>query len=187
MNIRETIENLQHFVHSELNENKLIERGSELLDSLRQCWPSQKSEFTETDIQLLQRISSSIKAVQEFSEILEDFQCLTDKEDVNETIGSLYSVVEKIEGFAITARVQKEIRELLEKRANMPSRESLESDKKLSRAISQLDSRNRACKKCGARMVIRKGNGAYFWGCSTFPSCWGKSWLTKEELNIIHG
>ncbi len=187
MDIKEKIEKLQIVVHSEFNENKLIEKGNELLDSLRQCWRSQKNEFTETDIQLLQRISLSIEAVQEFSEVLEEFQYVTDKEDVDEIIGSLYSVLEKIEGLAVKARVQKEIRELLEKRANLPTRESLVSDLKLSRAISQLDSSNRVCKKCGARMVIREGASGYFWGCSTFPRCWGKSCLTKEERNIIQG
>ncbi|HHB77166.1 MAG TPA: hypothetical protein ENK84_11610 [Desulfobulbus sp.] len=185
MSVKDKILELQHIFHSEPNENKLMEKGSDLLDSLRQYWRSQKEEFTESDIQLLQRISSAFDAVEEFTETVETFPYLVDKEDVDETIGSLYSIVQKIEGFAFTARVQKEIRELLEKRVHLPSRESRNRDLNRSRAIHKLDVKNRKCKKCGAGMVVREGKNGYFWGCSTFPICWETTRLTQKEINII--
>ena len=40
-------------------------------------------------------------------------------------------------------------------------------------------------KNCDCKMVIRQGNGAYFWGCSAFPKCWNKQWLKKEELELL--
>ena len=185
MSVKEKIENLQQIVQSELNEKKFVEKGNKLLNSLRNSWQTQKNEFTKSDIQLLSKISLSIDAVQEFNDTLEIFPYLEDKEDVDETIGTLYSVIEKIEGYAVTARVQKEIRELLIKKSNLPSRELREHDLNLSRALNQLNNRNRKCKKCGAKMVIREGNTGYFWGCSTFPNCWGKSRLTNNELSIL--
>ena len=169
MNIKETINILTELVHKEINEENLISKGEELINSLRNCWKSQNKEFTEADIKLLKKISTQLAAIQEFTEILDDFPNLTDKEDVDETIGTLYSVVEKVEGLAVAARVHKEIRELIEKKTSLPFRESREKNEELRRAINSLDYNAPTCKKCGERMVIREGDGVYFWGCSMFP------------------
>jgi len=34
-------------------------------------------------------------------------------------------------------------------------------------------------------MVLREGNGSYFWGCERFPECWGKKLLRKDEIDIL--
>jgi len=34
-------------------------------------------------------------------------------------------------------------------------------------------------------MVLREGGGTFFWGCRTFPTCWGKRYLTKDELSLF--
>jgi hypothetical protein len=187
MEIRDRIESLKDTISTEINENRLIRKGEELFNSLRKDWQTHKSQFKEADIRFLKNCSDSIEAIQEFAELLEDFPYISDKEDVDETIGELYTVVEKLEGLAVAARVNKEIRELLEKRERLPSRENRFKDAKLSASIARLNSTSKTCRKCGARMVIREGDGSFFWGCSTFPNCWGKSWLTSEELRIIEG
>lgn len=42
---------------------------------------------------------------------------------------------------------------------------------------------NLVCAKCGAPMVLRvgKGTGREFWGCSTFPKCFGKKGIAPDE------
>lgn len=185
MNIKEAIQNLNDIVHKEINEKILTSKGEELIGSLRECWKIQRDNFSEGDIQLLKKISYQLEALQDFIEILEDFPYLTTKDDVDETIGSLYSVVEKVDDLAVNARIQKEIRELIERKSSLPSKIEREGDKNLSDAINRLDSNAPICKKCGSSMVIREGNGAYFWGCSMFPKCWGKQWLSQFELNLI--
>ncbi|MFC1578238.1 hypothetical protein ACFL36_04415 [Thermodesulfobacteriota bacterium] len=185
MNIKKSINILTDLVQREINEEILLSKGEELIDSLRNCWKSQKDKFAEDDVQLLIKMSSQLASIQEFTEILEDFPYLTVKEDVDETIGALFSVVEKVEGLAVAARIHKEIRELMEKKASLPFQESREKNVKLSNAITRLESNAPTCKKCGERMVIRGGNGAYFWGCSMFPQCWGKRWLSKVEVNLL--
>ena len=79
-------------------------------------------------------------------------------------------------------RIKKEIRELLERKTVLPSRGQTKKDKQLLRALSVLRSNSYECNKCGANMVLRDGPNLPFWGCSTFPACWGKKHLTKDEL-----
>jgi hypothetical protein len=48
-----------------------------------------------------------------------------------------------------------------------------------SRSKPNINENSPACPKCGSSMVKRKANkgvnaGGYFWGCSSFPTCYGK-------------
>jgi hypothetical protein len=181
MCIRESVKKITNLIHTEINEEKLIEEGDNLLDSLRNHWHSQKDEFSQDDIVFLQKISTLIETVVEFTLIIDNIPRLVDRVDVDVTMGTLYSVAEKVDGLAVAARVHKEMRGLLEKRARLPSRGAREKDI----AIDVLNLNTALCRKCGAKMVIREGNGNYFWGCSSFPKCWVTSALTKKQLNTI--
>jgi len=185
MNIHSSISSLMHIIQNEINEEKFISKSEEIIDSLRKCWKLQKDDFTEIDIKLLKKIASQVEAIKEFAEILETLPHLGFTEDVDETIQELGLILEKVRGLPISARVQKEIRELSERRSRLPSRKDVEKNAKFFRALNKLEANTYICKKCGAKMVVKIGNGYFFWGCPNFPYCWGKRWFTKDERNIL--
>lgn len=152
---------------------------------LRSDWKSKQEEFTADDVVTLKDIGGILDAISEFIEEQEGFEYISSKEEVDEVIGRLYYITEKVDGLNVSSRVHKEIRELLERKSTLPSRASSQREFELKRAVANLDANAPACKKCGSTMVLRESNSDYFWGCSTFPKCWGKKWLTNEELRFL--
>ena len=70
MNIKKSINILTDLVQREINEEILLSKGEELIDSLRNCWKSQKDKFAEDDVQLLIKMSSQLASIQEFTSTL---------------------------------------------------------------------------------------------------------------------
>ena len=185
MTVREKIIRLKTMVSEEVSEKLIVQSGGELLSSLRNDWRSCKDDFSNDDVSVLRDISEKIDAIKDFIEEQEDFAYISTKEEVDETVGRLYYIVEKADGLKVSGRVNKEIRELIEKKEKLPSKAISQRVSELKRAISSLSLNSPICKKCGSNMVLREGNGEYFWGCSLFPKCWGKKWLTNEERNAL--
>ena len=156
-----------------------------MIESLRDAWWTDRKQFTEDDIRILQRASRQLDTLKEFLLEQEDFPDLVTVEDADEVIGRLYAIVEHLDGLAVAGRVQKEIRELMERKATMPAESDRKRSAALTSAMSRLTREAPPCKKCGCRMALRQGHGAYFWGCSAFPRCWGKQRLKQSELDAI--
>lgn len=186
MDVQEQILKLKNLVLDEVNEKKIVEFGSKYLQELRQRWKSQQNDFSKDDINILITLGKKIEKIGVFIEEQEEFPYISTKEEIDEVIGRLHLmleelVVEEPSKLKILGRVEKEIRELNERKAALPNQEL----KELKDAINKLNANAPICKKCGSNMLLREGNSCYFWGCSAFPECWGKRWLTKEERNII--
>ena len=141
--------------------------------------------YSETDKTLLFDLSNKFKAIKMFSEELEDIKYMQYKEEFEESIGKFYEIIETLGGLEIIKIIQKEIRELVIKTDSSISSSSAKKSKTLSDGINRLNTNRPICIKCNNKMVLREGNFVPFWGCSTFPDCWGKKWLNNEELEIL--
>jgi hypothetical protein len=184
--IQSKIDELQSILETETNEKVLIERGQSLLIELRQAWPKHKNDFSDNDISKLRSFTVTLEAVNDFIDLQEEFEYVRSVEDSNNLVNDLFLLSEHLHDFPLKGRLLKEIRELNEKSVKLPNDHDRKESAKLSHAIATLSSRSPICKKCGSNMVLREGNGSFFWGCEHFPGCWGKSWLSKEELDIIN-
>ncbi len=185
--IHETINELTGLLKNETGERHLLDHGTKLIESLRKAWKVQKNEFSQDIINSLQKSASQLEAISEFIEEEEDFGCIDTQDDADETIGRLYPLIELTEGLAVAGRINKEIRELVERKSSLPPRTLKQHETELKNIINKLNANAPTCKRknCDCKMVIRQGNGAYFWGCSAFPKCWNKQWLKKEELELL--
>ena len=183
--IKNDIKDIDELLNDEVDENKLLEKSKKKINKLREKYKEDKSNFDNKDLENLKENAKKIKAIKDFKEELEEFEYLEFQEEVDEVIGRLYPIISTIEGLSVTQRIEKEIRVLQSRRDKLPREgvQRLESEKL--KGINQLSANAHKCKKCGSRMVLREGNNTFFWGCSTFPGCWGQHWLTKEEKNIL--
>jgi len=182
----EKIKNLLNIVYNELDEEKLLSESDGLLNSLRIDWRTNSGGFSDKDIEILKKTTRQVESIRRFSEEVEELPYLEYKEDVDEVMKNLFSIIESIDDLQIALRVKKEIRELTEKRKNLPNQFEIEAKQIKYRAVSELESKLKSCKKCGAIMVIRETKNSYFWGCPNFPNCWYKSPLKKEELDVLN-
>jgi len=187
IDIKGTINELGSLLTNETNEQYLLEHGSVLIETLRATWKEHKPEFSQDNINSLQKSASQLEAISEFIDEEEDFKYIDNVDDADETIGRLYPLIELTDNLAVSGRIQKEIRELIERKDKLPSRALKQQDVELKNAINKLSANAPDCKRqdCGCKMVLRQGNGSFFWGCSSFPKCWGKQWLKKEELELL--
>ncbi|MEZ9631042.1 HRDC domain-containing protein [Vibrio breoganii] len=53
--------------------------------------------------------------------------------------------------------------------------------------VKRIERQALECKKCGSKMTLRDSKVGYFWGCSSFPKCYSKGPLTKEQNLILNG
>jgi len=183
--IQEEIKRLISILTNELNEEELVRNGEQIIKSLRRQWKEKKELFTEDNINELKNASDQIRSIKIFIEEMEEFEYIDNSNEVDEVISKLYPVVEITSNLKISERVKKEIRELIMRRASLPSIANQNKSKSLMSGINVLNTNKPKCKKCGSGMVLREGNGTFFWGCQTFPKCWGKKWLTKDELSKL--
>lgn len=183
--IQDRIETLTDILANRIDEALLVSDGEAIIESLRDAWRTDSKQFTENDIRILQKTSRQLDALKAFLLEQEDFPDLATVENADEVIGRLYAILEHLDGLAVAARVHKEIRELIERKAIMPAESDRKKSAALARAMSRLTREAPLCKKCGSQMALRQGNGAYFWGFSTFPRCWSKQRLKPSELDQV--
>ncbi len=185
MNLTSRIEQLRTLVWEEVNENRILEIGEPIVLDLRQAWKTQRNDFSIENVETLRDLVKKIKAIKAFIEEAEEFPYVSSKEDVDEIVGELFSIVEELNLLNVSGRVNKEIRELLGKRLSMPTRESTNRSSEMKKAFMRLSSDAPFCRRCGEKMVLREGNSPFFWGCSGFPKCWATKSLTDDELKKL--
>ncbi len=185
MDISTKIKQVYELTRYGLDESEIINIGSELLQSLRLLWKDNQQNFSHEDVKILKGCALAIESLKDFTVEKEDFDFLRTKEDIDDVIEGLHDIIERLHGCAIAGKVSKEIRILISKRNTLPQSKDRDIDERLKSARLTLQSNAPTCKKCGRVMILRKGKGAYFWGCSDFPNCWGKKFLTDNEYELI--
>ena len=185
ISIQKRIEELVEVVTNRTDEKTLISYSETNLESLRLAWQTDRKQFTEDDVITLKKIRYQLCALKMFLQEQEGFSEIDTVEDADEVIPRLNSILKHLDGLAVAGRVRKEIRELIERRKTMPSESEQKNSLKLSIAINQLSRNAPLCIKCGNRMVLRKGEDSYFWGCSRFPQCRKTQQLKQSELDYL--
>lgn len=183
--VRDRIEKMRLIMRTEIDEKIIVAEAGALMDSLRQSWPLYKAEFTYEDIENLKIIGRQIKALQAFLEEKEDLCDIDTQEDAIEAIEHLHSIAETLKNLAVSKRIQKEIRDLSQRKFQMPSYPEKQEPAIATSVLQKLYNKTPACPKCGLHMVIREGGETLFWGCQRFPDCWGKRRLNKRELDLL--
>lgn len=138
--------------------------------------------------QLAAEITKYCATATEFSLIMEDVPFIADRGACDELIGDFEQLGAALEQESILfQRIQKEIRGLLESRASLPTGAQHLKEKALEDARRKLDQNAPTCghRGCASQMTIREGKGNFFWGCKTFPNCFGRKFLSKAELDMI--
>ena len=180
------INKLQKLIHESLNFEEILSYGAENLQHL-EISLTNSIGFTEDDRKLLYDLTEKFNYIKIFNDELEDIKYMQYKDEFEESIGKFYEVLKILDGLEISKIILKEIRELMIKKDSSISSIKAKQEKTLASGINALNENRPICKKCENKMVIRKGENIYFWGCSTFPSCFGRKWFTKKELQMIEG
>jgi len=181
----ETIEELRNALVTCADERKLLEFVDKSLSLLRVRYRQFRSEFSDESIQFLKELSLFQDALSEFVDAIEDKNWVYSRDDAQELACRFGEIEERLSPHLVAKRAAKEIRELLSKAQSLPFSAVRAGESDFRRRVSQLEAAEKKCRKCGSRMVLRESQYGYFWGCSTFPQCFGRQWLSGEESKLL--
>ncbi len=178
--------NINNAFRDKINEHDLFESINVLLDTLKRAKLHQPEDFNQNMCGELEDLIRKRKAVSDFILLQEDFNSIRYQEDLNEIVSDFYELMTILEEAEVNKRLDKEIRQLIENKSDLPTRNLGQCEIERKSAIIRLDANAPECRLCGSKMVIREGGRReYFWGCSTFPKCFSSRNLTNDQMDSI--
>jgi hypothetical protein len=169
-------------VHSEEELHKTL---STQLDALRDVYRRNRGALSPEHIAFLKTVGQMDKAVLTFIELKEELEDVYDIADYTRLMAILRDLWIALRGCAVTKRVEKEMRGLREKWPALEQQSLVLEGMKFSAKLSQLERKAPNCRR-GHRMIIRKGESGYFWGCSEFPHCFLTRKLARGEEDFLN-
>ena len=168
------------------NNESLIQR--DIAKFIPQLEALSSAPSSSKERQLATEIIKYFLTATEFSLIMEDAPSIPDQVACDELIAELEQLGASLDQESILfKRIRKEIRGLIESRADLPTGAQHQRAMALDKARRKLDQNAPKCghRGCASQMEIKESKGDFFWGCKTFPNCWGRKFLTKAERDII--
>lgn len=184
--VAEIVSSLRKELAQSSEENKLLAFVRQTLDELREKYKSEKSSFSAQEITFLSEVSRTVGiTLQDFIDALEEASVIQYQEDAQEVAIRFSEIAERLSPYLVAKRAQKEARELIEKFHELPSRKTGAAETRL----KQLEHLAPICPihKEHGKMKLRESQFGVFWGCDTFPLCFGKRSLTKKERFQLWG
>jgi len=184
-----TLSGLYEQLMNEINEERLKLYIDDALPVFKFFYRQDSSRFSEEHIALLRNAGECQNALSEFIEVCEEITSIPIRvrEEARELMDRLHELSGGFRDYAIRRRVEKEYRELQERYSSLPSKGIAVIEAERNKRITRLNIEAPSCGKCGEPMLLRTSrSGAAWWGCSTFPKCYGRSWLTKKQRRSLN-
>jgi len=169
-------------VHSEEELHRTL---STQLNALRDIYRRNRAAFSQEHIAFLKTVGQMDKAVLTFIELKEELEDVYDRADYARLMASLGDIRNALRGSAVAKRVEKEMRRLREQLPDLEEQNIVREGMRISAKIVQLELNAPNCRR-GHRMIIRKGESEYFWGCSEFPHCFLTRQLARGEEDFLN-
>ena len=165
--INQLINKLETLKNSEKDFVYIINQEKMILQQLRDSYQKYKGQF---DLKLVERINAlknDLALIEEYQDLKEEFQFCKTKEAADDVISSMILIYERMSNETQIKRVQTDFKKIYHESGY----ENLPHDKPIKTAFQ---STHPECPYCSSKMVLRSSFYGTFWGCSRFPSCWGK-------------
>jgi len=182
--VKETIEELQTALGKNANEHQLLVLIERNLNALRSRYRPHREEFSDEAIVFLKSLSPLQEALREFIEAIEEKDWVRTRDDAQEMAGRFGELRDKLLPHLVAKRAEKELREVIARSHSLPFAAVIAEEAEFGKRRAHLESTAKPC-KCGAKMVLRGSQHGHFWGCSTFPICFARRWLSPEDSKFL--
>jgi len=165
--INQLIIELEKLINSDDNFEKIVDHEKKILQQLRDLYTIYTEQFDFKLIQRINELKNDLALIEEYLDLKEEFQFCKTKEAADDVISSMILIYERISNETQIKRVQTDFKKIYHESnyENLPHNKPI----KLSYQSSHPE-----CPYCSSKMVLRNSFYGTFWGCSRFPSCWGK-------------
>lgn len=176
---------LHRSLETNANERQLLEFIGECLSSLRAMYRNSRAGFTDEVVAFLKSLTSVQDCLREFVEAMEEKDWVRTRDDAQEIAARFGELAERLSPHLVAKRAEKEFREVAARAQALPFAAVVAGEAEFRHQCSQLERAVQPCQKCGSKMVLRESQHGYFWGCSTFPKCFSRRWLSVEESKCL--
>lgn len=176
---------LHRALETNANERQLLEFIGECLSSLRAMYRNSRADFTHEAVAFLKSLTSVQGSLREFAEAIEEKDWVRTRDDAQELAARFGELSERLSPHFVAKRAEKEFREVVAKAQSLPFAAVVAGEANFRHLCFQLENAVQPCQKCGRKMVLRESHHGYFWGCSTFPKCFSRRWLSAEESKCL--
>ena len=175
--VSELLADLHRTLETNANEHQLLN----LIDESLSFYRERRAEFTGETVAFLESLMPIQDSLREFIEAVEEKNWVRTRDDAHELAARFGELKERLTPHFVAKRAEKEFREVVAKAQSLPFAAVVAGETTFRHLCSQLESSVKPCQKCGNKMVLRESQHGYFWGCSTFPKCFSRRWLSAEE------
>jgi hypothetical protein len=170
MNPQSHVDEIKATLNHVVQEEDLLKCLSDRIGILRQMYRADRGQFTSEVVAFLASLKTISARLEEFIDLRQELAEVETSEQYEAMAGTLTAIGRDLEVCAVHKRVQKEIRQLHENLPRIMSRQVAREQDRIRSRIIDLEQSAPHCRR-GHLMVVRKGRGGYFWGCSEFPHC----------------
>jgi len=176
---------LHRALETNANERQLLDFIDDRLSLLLAIYRERRAEFTDETVVFLRSLTPVQDSLREFIEAVEEKDSIRTRDDAQELAARLAELTERLAPHLVAKRADKEFREVVANAQSLPFAAVVAGEANFRHRHSQLESSAPLCQKCGNKMVLRESPHGYFWGCSTFPKCFSRRWLSAEESECL--
>ncbi len=177
------VETVRDLFATATSEERLYRVAHAWLVILRDAYHSNREQFSDKQVEFLKRVRESTAHLRRFIDLREELTGLIGLDEYNQGMEELELLSTKLADTAVSKRVKKEIRQLIERRHEVTEFEESKENSRLTNRILVLEENADYCPRGKThRLQIRQGKNRFFWGCNAFPSCWYTRPLTRDEL-----
>ena len=125
-------------------------------------------------------------AIETVAEAIEELPRLELAEDAEDWLDELAEGTRSLDDTVFAEQRDRVVRRLRCRLRELPRASAIRRERAATARVLELDQRAPSCPRCAARMTARQGPDlSWFWGCSTFPACWGKRSLSRHQRSAL--
>ena len=165
-------------------EEEILDSAYSALEGVREAIDDGALELTASILKKVTAINQYVLAAEEFKLALQDLPYAQDQTAADELVAWLQEIAAPLDQQSILfRRIDKEVRELLERRPALPTGTERAISRELAAVHRKLQNQAPTCghRGCQQKMTLRDGKYGLFWGCITFSKCWGTKSLSKGQ------
>ena len=186
MVVQFAIEQIQQILDTLLTEERVLRLVGAWLLILRDEYSSDRNQFSSEQINFLRYARGLLPHLQRFVELQEELEGSIGLDEYNEAQSELQLLKNHLGKPAVGKRIDKEMRQLKERRDEVLRYEQSNQALRRTHAMADLEDLVEPCpNNRGHRLTIRSGKHGYFWGCGAFPNCWYTRPLTAAEVQKL--
>jgi hypothetical protein len=185
MDPENTVARLNQALVAMADEVKLQDFILRSLRELRAQYRESPERFSAQMVANLQRVARLADAIHEFRDSIDDAADARTRDEAMDVAAQLESLRTRLWPPVLTMRLDKELRDVAERAAALPEAHILKRSSIRRRIVAELQNAAPPCPRCGQRVVLRETRDGSFWGCSSFPRCFGSRALSGDEWKSL--